>query len=170
MTICVVSGYFNPIHPGHVSLIRDVKVKWPESKLLVIVNNDAQVHIKDSVPFMDEDSRCVIVSNVKGVDEAILSIDQGDSVVQTLELIRKRFPQPIEIFFCNGGDRQSWVPESDFCNSNYISLQYGFGDEKSSSSSRLIENAALFIGQRKFWRAFTDDLLSELGIDNSNPK
>ena len=45
-----------------------------------------------------------------------------------------------------------------------------FGDEKSSSSSHLIENAALFIGQRKFWRAFTDDLLSELGIDNSNPK
>lgn len=83
MTVVVVSGYFNPIHPGHISMILDAKEY--ADKLIVIVNSDKQVKMKGSVPFMDEWARCEIVRNIKGVDEAMLSIDEDGSVVKSLE-------------------------------------------------------------------------------------
>ena len=55
MTVVVVSGYFNPIHPGHISMILDAKEY--ADKLIVIVNSDKQVKMKGSVPFMDEWAR-----------------------------------------------------------------------------------------------------------------
>ena len=61
MCICIISGYFNPIHPGHVSLIKDVRSTHPNCNLIAIVNSDFQVKLKGSIPFLDEVSRCYIL-------------------------------------------------------------------------------------------------------------
>ena len=169
MCICVISGYFNPIHPWHVSLIKDVRSTHPNCKLIAIVNSDLQVKLKGSIPFLDEISRCYILQNIKDVDEVFLSVDKDKTVVKSLEAIKvdvKNFGY--KIFFCNGGDRKpdsSVIPEVKFCKDNNIELEYGFGDEKKYSSSKLIENSSKYLSRYKFWRQFGDDLLSELGVN-----
>ena len=168
MAICIVSGYFNPIHPGHVSLIRDVKSQWPDCTLFAIVNNDYQVKLKNSVPLLDEKTRRIIVQNIKGVDEAYIAIDKSPSVVETLNKIMMAAPDGSSIFFCNGGDRSpsaSSVPEVEFCDNNNISLKYGLGDNKVYASSKLLEGAAKWINHRDFWRNFTDEILAEFNIN-----
>jgi len=165
MILAIVSGYFNPIHPGHISLIRDVKKRWPNCTLIAIVNNDEQVRIKGSVPFLDESTRRAIVQGIKGVDEAYVSIDCTSCVIETLGAIKNETGSDVEIFFCNGGDRNGWVPEASFCKDHNIQLEYGFGDDKTYASSELLESAAKWIKNRDFWRAFFDEILEELGID-----
>ena len=83
MRVVVISGYFNPLHVGHLDYIYEAK-KLGE-KLLVIVNNDEQVKIKGSVPFMNEHDRMRIVESITPVSGAILSIDNDSSVVRTLK-------------------------------------------------------------------------------------
>ena len=139
-SVVVLSGYFNPIHPGHISLILDAKKYAP--KLIVIVNTDEQVKIKGSVPFLDEWARCEIVRSIKGVDEAFVAIDEDGTVVKSLEKIKIDHPRK-KIFFANGGDRspkESAIPEVKFCEENDIVLVYGVGDDKVYSSRYLISN------------------------------
>ena len=79
----VVSGYFNPIHKGHIELFNLAKDLG--SRLWVIVNNDTQRELKGSTPFYDEEERLLIVSNLKMVDYAMLSIDNDNTVKQSLK-------------------------------------------------------------------------------------
>ena len=74
MRVIVISGYFNPIHSGHIDYIKSAKQRG--DVLVVIVNNDNQVELKGSVPFQNENERFKIVSNIKGVDRTVLSIDE----------------------------------------------------------------------------------------------
>ena len=141
--IGIISGYFNPIHPGHVSMIQESRSLC--DFLVVIVNSDLQVKIKGSTPFMDEWARCEIVKNIKGVYDVFLSVDQDSTVVKSIEQINNKFKSNFlgesnKIFFGNGGDRgpnASQVPEVQFCQNNDIELVYGLGDTKRYSSSRL---------------------------------
>ena len=50
--IVIVSGYFNPLHIGHVHYIEGAKKLG--DFLIAIVNNDEQVKIKGSMPFLSE--------------------------------------------------------------------------------------------------------------------
>ena len=85
----IVSGYFNPIHKGHLEYFNNAKAMADE--LFVIVNSDFQRDLKGSKEFQMEDERLVIVSNIKAVDKAILSIDEDRTVCATLEKIAKDF-------------------------------------------------------------------------------
>ena len=173
--IVIISGYFNPIHPGHISMVKDIKTKNPNSKLFVIVNNDYQVRIKGAVPFLDQLSRCYILENIKGVDEVFLSIDKDSHIVKSLEYIYTKIKvdnkrDDCTFFFYNGGDRDessSAKPEIEFCNLNGIRLEYGVGDDKRHSSSTLIENSCKWFNNKNIWHNFANDLLSELDIDNN---
>ena len=81
----IVSGYFNPIHKGHLEYFNNAKAL--ADKLFVIVNNDLQRELKGSKEFQDENERMIIVSNIKAVDKAILSIDTHRTVCKTIESI-----------------------------------------------------------------------------------
>ena len=70
----IVSGYFNPIHKGHLEYFN--KAKAMADELFVIVNNDHQRALKGSKEFQGEGERMIIVSNIRAVDHAILSIDE----------------------------------------------------------------------------------------------
>ena len=81
----IVSGYFNPIHKGHLEYFN--KAKENSDKLFVIVNSDLQRELKRSKAFQDEEERMIIVSNIKAVDKAILSVDKDRTVCATIEKI-----------------------------------------------------------------------------------
>ena len=144
MRVTAISGYFNPIHSGHIDYIKSAKQRG--DLLVVIVNNDNQVKLKGSVPFQDENERFKIVNNIKNVDRTILSIDEDSTVCDSLRLVYKTYqddPFFDEMFFCNGGDRkEGGVPEDILTEEIGVKMLYNVGGGKVQSSSELIKNAA----------------------------
>ncbi len=128
-----VSGYFNPLHVGHLEMIE--RASKLGDKLIVIVNSDFQVKLKGRVPFMKEIDRIKIISALKYVDKVFLSIDKDLTVCKTLKKIKPDI-------FANGGDRKSIgdVPEFDVCQKYNIEMVDGLG-RKIRASSVLIAEA-----------------------------
>ena len=81
----IVSGYFNPIHKGHIEYFNNAKALADE--LFVIVNNDHQRALKGSKEFQQAAERVFIVSSIKSVDHSILSIGDDKTVCKTIEKI-----------------------------------------------------------------------------------
>ena len=134
----IVSGYFNPIHKGHLEYFNNAKVLADE--LFVIVNNDYQRELKGSKEFQKEDERMIIVSNIKAVDKTILSIDQDRSVCETIRMIANEYGAEYELAFANGGDQNNdTIPERLVCEEMNVALIDGLGD-KIQSSSWLLDN------------------------------
>lgn len=140
--VSVISGYFNPVHVGHVRLMREAKEVAPY--LIVIVNNDAQQLAKKGRIIMPEDDRLEVTLAIKGVDEAFVAIDSDESVAASLASIRNRYPDA-RIAFCNGGDRPAIerLPgkESAACEELGIRMLYGVGGENKPDSSTRINSA-----------------------------
>ena len=129
----IVSGYFNPIHKGHLEYFNNAKAM--ADKLFVIVNNDHQRELKGSKEFQDEKERMIIVSNIKAVDKAILSIDTDRTVCATIKMIAEQFGEEFEIGFANGGDQNNdTIPERAVCKEMNVALIDGLGDKIQSSS------------------------------------
>ena len=129
----IVSGFFNPIHKGHLEYFNNAKTL--ADKLFVIVNNDFQRELKGSKEFQDENERMIIVSNIKAVDKAILSIDTDRTVCATIKMIAEQFGGEFELEFANGGDQNNEIcPERDVCIEFKIELIDGLGDKIQSSS------------------------------------
>ena len=131
MTIVCVSGYFDPIHVGHLEYLnRSKELAGPNGKLVVIVNNDHQAQLKKGKSFMKCKERCEILRNIRCVDEVVESIDIDRTVCKTLESI---LPRPN--IFANGGDQfNDRIPESVVCNKYDIKLVDSLGDKIQSSS------------------------------------
>ena len=129
----ITSGYFNPIHSGHLEYFEISKND--RDKLFVIVNNDYQRKLKGSKEFMKEKERITIVNTIGLVDIAFLSIDTDRSVVKTIQLIYSKFSSEYKLFFANGGDQNNEIcPERDVCNIHGIQLIDGLGKKIQSSS------------------------------------
>ena len=129
----IVSGYFNPIHKGHLEYFNNAKAIADE--LFVIVNSDHQRALKGSKEFQREDERMIIVSNIKAVNQAILSVDEDRTVCATLEKIAKEYGNSYELAFANGGDQNNeTIPERPICEKLGITLIEGLGDKIQSSS------------------------------------
>jgi len=129
----IVSGYFNPIHKGHLEYFHNAKALADE--LFVIVNSDLQRDLKGSKPFQEEDERMIIVHSIKGVDKAILSIDQDRTVCETIRQIVSDFGKKYELAFANGGDQNNdSIPEKPICDELGVKLIDGLGDKIQSSS------------------------------------
>lgn len=129
----IVSGYFNPIHKGHLEYFNNAKALG--DALFVIVNSDHQRALKGSKEFQDEGERLIIVSSIKGVDKAILSIDKDRTVCATLKMIAKQYSKDYDLAFANGGDQNNdTIPEGPVCKENNITLIDGLGDKIQSSS------------------------------------
>jgi cytidyltransferase-like protein len=126
--IVCVSGYFDPIHVGHIEYFK--KSREIGDKLMVIVNNDNQAILKKGKAFMPDSERMAIISELKCVDYVVKSIDTDRTVCETLRTV-----EPKPTYFCNGGDQNNnTIPEGDICKERGIELRDGFGDKIQSSS------------------------------------
>ena len=129
----IVSGYFNPIHKGHLEYFQNAKKL--ADVLFVIVNNDHQRALKQSKEFQLELERMAIVSSLRVVDEAILSIDTDRTVCATIASIANTYSQDYDLAFANGGDQNNnTIPERPICEKMDIALLDGLGDKIQSSS------------------------------------
>ncbi len=136
----ILSGFFNPLHGGHLDMIEEGARLG--DKLVVIVNNDVQQHLKKGKIILDENNRLRLISALKHVDDAVLSIDQQPPVIETLRIIAKEHPND-ELIFANGGDRSSAkvVPETGVCEEFGIQMLYGIGGNQKADSSTRINQA-----------------------------
>ena len=122
-----VSGYFDPIHVGHLEYLKMAKELG--DSLVVIVNNNHQCELKKGKPFMDQNDRLEIVKALRFVDEVFLSVDKDRTVCKSLEAVKPDI-------FANGGDRAtSEVPETPICKKYNIKMVDGLGDKIRSSSN-----------------------------------
>jgi glycerol-3-phosphate cytidylyltransferase/D-beta-D-heptose 7-phosphate kinase/D-beta-D-heptose 1-phosphate adenosyltransferase len=140
----IVSGFFNPLHGGHVDLIEAAKAVGDH--LIVIVNNDVHQMTKKGKIILDENNRARLMAALRDVDEVIIGIDPEDPTwpsTKTLELIADKYPDD-ELIFCNGGDRATTSalpgPEAEMCRKKGIEMIFGVGShevEKRDSSTRI---------------------------------
>lgn len=137
-TVVAVSGYFNPIHVGHIKLFRDAKALG--DKLVVILNNDDQVGVKGTAKFMSQNDRAEIVRVIRYVDEVFISIDKDISVAKSLRAVKPDI-------FANGGDRSIEdvpVPKAEDIVSKELGIKmvYNVGGKKLRSSSEILKKVA----------------------------
>lgn len=124
--LVATSGYFDPLHRGHLELFS--RAKKLGTKLIVIVNNDSQAKLKKGFSFMSDKERLTVVSSLKMVDKAVISKDKDRTVCKTLASLRPHI-------FAKGGDSiLANVPEKDLCQKLGIRLVLGLGDKVQSSS------------------------------------
>ena len=129
----IVSGYFNPLHKGHLEYFNKAKALCDE--LFVIVNSDFQRELKGTKPFQSEEERMLIVSNIKAVDKVILSIDQDRTVCESIRLLVDQYGADYDLSFANGGDQNNdTIPEIPICKELGVALIDGLGDKIQSSS------------------------------------
>ena len=137
----MVSGGFDPVHAGHIRMIRDAS-KY--GNVIVIANSDAWLHEKKGFVFMDFNQRAEILNSIKGVIR-VDSVDDSDGTV--CEAIRRLQPT----YFANGGDRgKTNTPEQDVCEELGVELLWGIGgDEKVAASSELVKNVVDVLGSTR---------------------
>jgi cytidyltransferase-like protein len=135
----IVSGYFNPIHIGHLEYFELAKNQG--DLLFVIVNSDLQRELKGSKVFQAEDERLKIVQSMRLVNKAILSVDKDRTVCGTIALLHQQYGGMFHLAFANGGDQNNLViPEREICEHLGIALIDGLGDKIQSSSWLLKDN------------------------------
>ena len=131
-TLVIASGYFNPLHKGHIEYLK--RSKELGDALMVIINNDMQVELKGSKVFQDELERKGIIDELKCVNYSLISIDEDRSVKRSIEFIHK-FIRADKYLFTNGGDQfGNTILEKDICNELGIELIDGLGEKIQSSS------------------------------------
>jgi cytidyltransferase-like protein len=136
----IVSGYFGPLHQGHLDLFEAARELT--GHLVVIVNNDAQQVLKKGRVIQPDTARARIVAALRCVDDVVVATDDGPGIDRTFDVVRARYPDT-ELVFCNGGDRSDagTLPEAERASAqrNRIELRYGVGGaEKADSSTRIL--------------------------------
>lgn len=134
----MVSGGFDPIHPGHIRLFEDAKKLG--DRLVVVVNNDHWINLKKGMGFMSAEDRAEIISAFSCVDDVIISKHKKDTEdMSVCEDIIDLNPD----IFANGGDRfADDIPEFQICRKLGIEMVFnvGHGGKIRSSSGLLQEH------------------------------
>jgi len=132
----MVSGGFDPVHAGHIRLIRAAA---KHGDVIIIANSDEWLFRKKGFVFMDFNARAEILNAIKGVI-MVDSVDDADGTV--CEAIYRHRPT----YFANGGDRgRSNTPEQSVCEELKVELLWDIGgDKKLASSSDLVKNVREF--------------------------
>jgi len=129
----IVSGYFNPLHKGHIEYFELAKSKG--DILIAIVNNDKQRELKESKEFMNQEERIFIISKLKMIDKVYMSIDNDKTVIQTISKIYEELSGNMNLYFANGGDQSNISsPEAEICKKLGIVMIDNLGSKVQSSS------------------------------------
>jgi len=130
--VVLTSGYFDPLHHGHIDLFK--KSKGLGDYLIVVINNDIQTKIKKGFVFMPAEEKAKIILELGCVDAVFISIDGDHPQCNTLGFLKPHI-------FAKGGDRYAYeIPETPTCREHGIQIIDGVG-AKVQSSSDLIARA-----------------------------
>ena len=133
-TLVIVSGYFNPIHKGHIEYLK--RSKELGDFLYVIVNNEHQRELKGSKAFMIDEERKIVLESIKYVDRAMVAVDTERTVNESIKFIMDEMGSEFNRYiFANGGDQnRETIGETKLCEELGIELADGLGDKIQSSS------------------------------------
>ena len=131
-TIVINSGYFDPLHVGHLECM-ELSKKLGD-KLVIILNNDDQCVVKKGKAFMPQEEKKKILESLKYVDEVFISIDKDASICESIKVIAEKYKEH-KIIFAKGGDRFVYeIPETKLCKELGIKVVDGLGKKIKSSS------------------------------------
>lgn len=133
MKIVIVTGGFDPIHSGHIALLKEAKNLG--HALAVGLNSDEWLRQKKGHEFMPWPERSAIIENLKMVD-IVFSFDDSDgSAIDAIKRVKEVYPDD-ELIFANGGDRtKDNIPEMIFDDVEFV---FGVGGEDKKNSSSWI--------------------------------
>ena len=132
-TIVVVSGGFDPLHSGHIKLIKEARTLG--EYLIVGINSDEWLARKKGRAFMPWQERLCVLNNLASVDEVYTFDDEDGTACHLLQQVRAHYPEA-RIIFANGGDRtQDNIPEMTVQNVEFV---FGVGGEDKANSSSWI--------------------------------
>jgi len=127
-----ISGGFDPIHVGHLHMIKEAS---KHGSVIVILNSDAWLEQKKGYVFMPFKERKAILEEFESVHHVVEVDDSDGTVCAALDQLRP-------CYFGNGGDRVSDnVPEVKFCKRYSIGLVWNLGGSKVQSSSELVTHS-----------------------------
>jgi D-beta-D-heptose 7-phosphate kinase/D-beta-D-heptose 1-phosphate adenosyltransferase len=134
-TIVVVSGGFDPVHSGHIRLIKAARLLGDQ--LIVGINSDEWLARKKGRSFMPWQERLAVLNNLKPVDEVYTFDDEDGTACHLLQQVRAHYPND-KIVFANGGDRTpDNIPEMSI-----PGVEFAFsvgGADKANSSSWILQ-------------------------------
>jgi len=138
-TYYIVSGGFDPIHEGHIRLIKSAAQK--SDGVIILLNSDDWLIRKKGKNFMSAKTRKVICENIKNVIDVLEFDDKDGSACDGIIKTRKKYPDAI-LVFANGGDRtKDNIPEIPVCQEQNVILEFGVGGtDKANSSSQILKN------------------------------
>lgn len=137
-TYYIVSGGFDPIHEGHIEMIRAAATS--SDGVIVLVNSDQWLVRKKGKSFQTINTRKIILENIKGVIDVLEFDDSDNSASNGLEIARVKYPDA-HLVFANGGDRgKDNIPEIPTCKKLGIDLVFGVGGTNKANSSSWILN------------------------------
>jgi len=151
--LAVVSGGFDPVHSGHINLIKSAYEKF-NRKVVVLLNSDNWLTRKKGKPFLPVEERKAILEAMSYVDRVVLFDDEDNTCIKGLEIVKQLYPME-DIVFCNGGDRtKDNIPE--MCVEN---IEFDFevgGNYKANSSSWILRDAIATRKEERVWGKFFD--------------
>ena len=133
MKIVIVTGGFDPIHSGHIALLKEAKNLG--HALAVGLNSDEWLRRKKGHEFMPWSERSTIIENLKMVDVVFSFNDSDGSAIDAIKRVKEVYPDD-ELIFANGGDRtKDNIPEMIFDDVEFV---FGVGGEDKKNSSSWI--------------------------------
>ena len=135
--IVLVSGGFDPIHSGHISLIQEAA---NYGDVVVLLNSDEWLSAKKGKEFLPYKEREIIMGSIKKVIDVISFDDSNTTCIDGIRKVINKYPNR-KIKFANGGDRNNkTTPETKFCEDNKVETLWGIGgDTKKNSSSWILK-------------------------------
>lgn len=157
-TVVLVTGGFDPLHPGHIEYFKAAKELGDE--LHVGLNSDEWLARKKGRPFMKFQDRASIIEALSIVDRVIAFDDSDDSACGAIYKTMATHGT-IKIIFANGGDRtNTTTPEyKTYGNQPGVEFVFGVGgDNKMNSSSWILDEWKTQKTERDwgYWRVLDD--------------
>lgn len=125
-----ISGGFDPIHIGHIRMIREAA---NYGEVTVILNSDEWLTRKKNYVFSPWEQRAEILRALECVAKVVPVDDSDGSVCEALNRIDPDY-------FANGGDRiYSNTPETELCEKLGIKMLWNIGGGKVTSSQWMVD-------------------------------
>ncbi len=155
MEVIVLSGGFDPVHDGHISMFREAAQKYDH--VIVGLNSDDWLTRKKGRAFMPYDVRKSVLQSIKWIDEVVGFNDDDDTCCDVLEYA---ISAHANVSFGNGGDRaEGNFPEINYCTKNDILIDDTLGgSSKINSSSEILAQWTWQLTKRDWgiWKVLAD--------------